>query len=896
MKSVSNFHWSQAMTWACLISLCVGTSDLSAQQPVPRAAHRAIVGWDDSVICVGPGTVAGMDSPAAIQQMVKRWKARGYQGIYWRVDELMLPERFAIKRPGKSNPAANYLTARIENVLHEFPVLKTLQAECDAEGVELWAWYPTIYSNGAPPTGPGFTQEWQYESRFAVEHPEVLTVDRAGNKQFMVWEYAYPEARAAKVSEFVEFARDFGFKRFVACLRTEAAQMQPPPKHADQFGFNAPVVEAMQKQFGVNILTDARFDYTDSKFNVNDPMLENWRKLRGGYLTQFYRELRAALNEVDPSIQIAVQIPGDRAFTCLGNWTMDWRTWIDEGLVNELVVPVVHDNYEGYGATANLKSLGYLDGSVPIEFYRETIRKSRQPTARVIHAGGPATSYDPPPPHTDGWRIDQWFDLWCYNQAERWEQWQRDVSEFGHIKFMEQSFDDFPEGKDGHGGGWGDFAHRPDLRSGPGYWTILGDGKSMLPFAQSQVRRGTTGRAIQMTRDANGAANLQARHHGRSDRSNYPFPGDTAISNGTATLSCWLYRPDETSACIMQLQNENDPEHRHEVGVYLPVGSPSTVHFVEGGKYVASKATMPIRIWQKVVLTVDLERKVYSAELAAEGQPAQLICQNIKYAAKENAFNVVEISPQGATGSVFFLDDLALRWQLEVHATSPGQQIVVRDGFEAARPGQTIQQLGTQAGERWKLTIGQPSDVTIDRDVSFGAEYQSLRFRGAGGRATLGPKSLTYQPDDVITVDLDLLLKSDLRHIQLTPLGSARGSDDVLIGLKTIGNDRPLIELRIVDGRWHCGGGKLADTGLDAAFDAWNHIQLAVDTARQTYRLSLQVIGEAPRMLHEGKLESPPVNGESLTIELGCLRKQPRSDGPAFDNLLVTRKSTEKTN
>lgn len=111
-----------------LIASVVVMPRLSAQEPIFPAAHRAIVGWDDSVICVGPGTVAGMDSPAAIQQMVKRWKARGYQGIYWRVDELMLPERFAIKRPGKQNPAANYLTARLENVLHEFPVLKTLQA------------------------------------------------------------------------------------------------------------------------------------------------------------------------------------------------------------------------------------------------------------------------------------------------------------------------------------------------------------------------------------------------------------------------------------------------------------------------------------------------------------------------------------------------------------------------------------------------------------------------------------------------------------------------------------------------------------------------------------------------------------------------------------------------
>ncbi len=57
--------------------------------------------------------------------------------------------------------------------------------------------------------------------------------------------------------------------------------MQPAPKHADQFGFNAPVVAEMQKRHGIDILTDSRFDYTQPKFDVRDPLVESWRKLRG---------------------------------------------------------------------------------------------------------------------------------------------------------------------------------------------------------------------------------------------------------------------------------------------------------------------------------------------------------------------------------------------------------------------------------------------------------------------------------------------------------------------------------------------------------------------------------------------------------------------------------------
>ncbi len=45
----------------------------------------------------------------------------------------------------------------------------------------------------------------------------------------------------------------------------------------------------------------------------------------------------------------------------------------------------------------------------------------------------------------------------------------------------------------------------------------------------------------------------------------------------------------------------------------------------------------------------------------------------------------------------------------------------------------------------------------------------------------------------------------------------------------------------LINGHWHCGVDQLTDTGTAADFDAWNHLQLALDTARKTYRVSLQV-------------------------------------------------------
>ena len=844
-----------------------------AELPV---AHRLIVGWDDSVICCGPGTDAGMDSPGAIERTVKRWKARGYQGIYWRVDEAMLPSQFMTRWETTHSPGMNYLLARVDQELHEFPVLKTLVAAAEREGIEIWAWYPTVYSNGAPPTGPGFTLPWLYENKFGTDHPEILTVDRAGNRQYMVWEYAYPEARKAKVSEFVQFAKDYGFKRFVACLRTEAAQNQPAPKHADQFGFNAPVVTEMQRRHGVDILTDPRFDYSDPKFNVRDPVVEEWRKLRGEYLTQFYRELRAGLNEVDPTIEIAVQIPGDRAGTCLGNWPLDWRTWIDEGLVNELVVPVVLDGYEGYGARAKPEDFGYIPSAITIKTVREFITTSRQPTARVIQAGGPATGYQAPPPGANGWRLDSWPDLWTSNMAERWEQWHRDIAEFGHVRFIEQNFDDFPQGTNGYGGGYGDFCHRPDLRRGPGYWEKIGDGKDDLPYVQSRLKRGDQGQAMLITRKADGSANLLARHHGRHDRGLYPFPGDTAISSGTCDFGYWIYRPDEQSAIVSSLQYDMEPETRNEVGLYITSGSPAAIYFRQGATNVASTATMATGAWHRVLIHVDLERKVYSAEITVVNGQSQSICRDVAYPTKANAFNAIEFSPQGATGSQFALDDVSLRWTPSVTFQKPGDEVLARAEFES----DPSRQVGTLSYEG--------EGISPDSDISYGPEYQSLRFRGAGGSASLTAPTLLWPASGSLLIDADIMPKSELPYLQITPSPAATSTDEVSLALIPNGEVHPVLELFSKEGRWHTRmGNETADTGKAVAWDAWTHVQFVIETRSGDWRILTQTMGELPRELTWGKLAKTPSNPQ-FVVTMSCRRSTARADGPAFDNMQVT--------
>ncbi|MBM4088553.1 MAG: hypothetical protein FJ276_03875 [Planctomycetes bacterium] len=92
---------------------------------------------------------------------------------------------------------------------------------------------------------------------------------------------------------------------------------------------------------------------------------------------------------------------------------------------------------------------------------------------------------------------------------------------------------------------------------------------------------------------------------------------------------------------------------------------------------------------------------------------------------------------------------------------------------------------------------------------------------------------------------------------------------------------------RTVGGTWRWGtANRWTDTRVPAAFDARNHVQMVLDGPQQTCRVTLQVIGEAPRELFRGGF-APPPDGTPLAIELFCARKQSRPDGPAFDNLLA---------
>ena len=870
----------------------------------------AVPSWGDVVCLYGPGTDASMDSAGALERTIRRWQARGMTGMTLRTDLADYEPMISRNGSTQQNPRLQLLLDYVDVVHARYNVLQTAERIGKPLGFETWAWHPHLYSDGAPSDvgtpALGRMVPWSYVSTYLLEEPEGITRDREGNPLWMVREYAYPKARATKISEFVHMAKELGVKRFLSCMRSEVNQLVDPPLKADQYGFNPLVAQEMQEKYGVNILTDPRFDVFAAGFRLDDPMVENWRRLRGEHITQFYRELRAALDEVDPEIEVAVTLSGDYAGPPLGNQVLDWRTWVDEGLIDAIITPVF---FEGT-LDSEAGEKGYLThvrdgvGVVPFETIEAHIEQSAHPDILVISTGAMPYFVDPPPPGADGWRVDVWYELYTSAWYQRWSQWMRDLKEFGKIRFLEQNFDTFPNDpkKLPPAGSAGLVAYDPELRACPGGWYTFGDQASGRALIQNEVVRGTSGNAVRLTSNGAGGASLIGYHASDADRSNISAVLDTSISNGRCRYQVWVYRESEKSGLITFLENRGG---EMDVGVRVAPQS-GTVSYTAGrvgseANWVATPVAIPVGEWTALTMDVNLVDRTYAVRVGdPEGEP---LAQGIALTpppprtTMQNGVNVeipvpsykaykqVLFQALGDSGASTVIDDVSVDWVPDLEFEDRATEVLFADDFEANENGTDLDGKAAQGGA-WTAIPSKDGDFSVISSTSYREGTQALL---ANRRGTLQPvpgKAVKVGANSVVTFDLDAFVSSNGDYPTIIPDQNLNSENSVKLTISTA-DGSAIATAEAINGEWKLstGGGEVKSE-IRVPYDCWLQVQLAVDFGKRTCSLVQQQIGQVAQALATVPLPEGVGVGGDLAFRIGL---GPSNNCVVIDNVKVAK-------
>ncbi|MEE9168093.1 MAG: hypothetical protein V3U24_11630 [Candidatus Neomarinimicrobiota bacterium] len=286
-----------------------------------NATNIVSVSWGDHLV-FGEGN-GRLDSYEALEERMIRWRDDlGATIIQWRTP--------TSKLNGRHYKARGYPRTIEERQAVELDFSHIVPQM--AHELKMRAYlYVSIFDEGRPLL-PKKIREVSYhnamhgqhiswQSDFSRRHPEYAITDRSGKiRQWGVLCLAYPEVRRHLRQRFERLLDGTDFDGLFVCLRSQSR----PADFADQYGFNDPI----------------RRDYLrlyDRDIRKEDFDIQLWRDLMGEYLTGFLGELRRDLDLEKLRLSVGCA-RGDVLGPPLGNTTLQWREWIQQGIIDELVI------------------------------------------------------------------------------------------------------------------------------------------------------------------------------------------------------------------------------------------------------------------------------------------------------------------------------------------------------------------------------------------------------------------------------------------------------------------------------------------------------------------------------------------------------------------------------
>lgn len=273
-----------------------------------------------------------VDSPAAVTAMVE-WMAETYgvRRLYWRGggEEIWSRYyRFGADTPYQYDGATNWERSLFrEQRLNEATV-----SAAHRTGMEVYL-YTGLFEHGVQPD-VGIIAPYLIEDTLRIEHPEWCMLDRWGERRCPgPLSLAYPQVRAEVIRRFVEAIDRFGYDGITFYTYVENVGLRYP----DEFEFNEPVIARFRE----------RYPEVDPRApGLTEEQRAHWRHCRGELVTQFLRELHAALAAEGKRVMIILDAANpdvpqpwwSKPTAGTGPIRLDWEAWITEGIVDAIWV------------------------------------------------------------------------------------------------------------------------------------------------------------------------------------------------------------------------------------------------------------------------------------------------------------------------------------------------------------------------------------------------------------------------------------------------------------------------------------------------------------------------------------------------------------------------------
>jgi len=217
----------------------------------------------------------------------------------------------------------------------------------------------TFNDGGWPARPEGYKVYYCMQDKALIANPELQEVDKNGIYHWGYLDLSNPAARKLWVDRIVEQMEKLQADGLYLNTRSHSGvysqdrRYKPGSHHADRFGFGKNLVAEYKKRYGIDIMTDERFDYTSKEFAPQSAEVENWRKLRGEYFIIFYKEIKTALKGKGFIIGLPL---GNYMGSSGGNIYVDHQRLITERIADTLALGVS----SGYVPLKKQRQLGYL--------------------------------------------------------------------------------------------------------------------------------------------------------------------------------------------------------------------------------------------------------------------------------------------------------------------------------------------------------------------------------------------------------------------------------------------------------------------------------------------------------------------------------------------------------